>query len=131
MRKFILATASALSLAAGGAFFAGDAQAAPLFNGLQGGAPVSNIEHVQFFFGGRNYCFYPDGWHGPGWYWCGYAFRRGFGWGGGEGFHGWVRGGRGGPFRGPGRGGPVFHPLGHGPVGRGGPPGGGRGGRHH
>ena len=30
-----------------------------------------------------------DGWNGPGWYWCGYAWRRGYGWGGGYGYHGW------------------------------------------
>ena len=24
------------------------------------------VEKAQFFFGGRNFCFYPDGWHGPG-----------------------------------------------------------------
>src|SRR5215208_2071984 len=46
-------------------------------------------ESVQYFYGGRNYCWYPYGWNGPGWYWCGYAYRRGFGWGGGEGFRGW------------------------------------------
>ena len=47
------------------------------------------IESVQFLFGGRNYCWYPDGWRGPGWYWCGYEFRQGFGWGGGYGWNGW------------------------------------------
>ena len=34
-------------------------------------------EDVQYFYGGRNYCWYPYGWNGPGWYWCGYASRRG------------------------------------------------------
>jgi hypothetical protein len=67
-------------------------------------APPSAIEPAQFIFGGREYCWYPDGWHGPGFYWCGYAFRRGFGWGGGAGWHGW-RGGGG--FHG--RPGPGFH----------------------
>lgn len=69
---------------------------------------VSPIETVQYIYGGRNYCFYPDGWHGPGWYWCGYAFRRGFGWGGGYGFRGWDHRGYRPGFRGRGpyRGGP-------------------------
>jgi hypothetical protein len=31
---------------------------------------------------GRRYCFYFDGWHGPGWYRCGFAWRQGLGWGG-------------------------------------------------
>jgi hypothetical protein len=52
------------------------------------------LERIQFLYSGRNYCWYWDGWRGPGWYWCGYAFRRGFGWGGGEGWHGWAHGGR-------------------------------------
>jgi hypothetical protein len=56
---------------------------------------AAQIERVQFLFGGRNYCFYDDGWRGPGWYWCGYAFRRGFGWGGGSGWNGWHRHGGG------------------------------------
>jgi hypothetical protein len=71
---------------------------------------------VQYFLGGRQYCFYPGGWHGPGWYWCGYAYRRGFGWGGGAGWHGWRGGGfHGGGFHGgPGGG---SHGGGHGPGG--------------
>jgi hypothetical protein len=47
------------------------------------------VEKAQFIFGGREYCFYLDGWHGPGWYWCGYAWRRGLGWGGPQGWRGW------------------------------------------
>ena len=77
------------------------------------------LEKTQLFiFGGRHYCFYPDGWHGPGWYWCGYAWRHGFGWGGPSGWHGWHPGGPGpGPHPGPGmrlhRGGPGPHPHHH------------------
>ena len=41
---------------------------------------------------GRRYCFYFDGWHGAGWYRCGYAFRRGLGWGGVYGWQGWEYG---------------------------------------
>jgi hypothetical protein len=47
------------------------------------------VDQVQYVWGGRRHCWYPDGWHGPGWYWCGYRLRRGFGWGGEEGFRGW------------------------------------------
>jgi hypothetical protein len=53
-------------------------------------------ENVQFFFGGRNYCWYDNGWQGPGFYWCGCAFRTGLGWGGGYGWDGWHGGGPGG-----------------------------------
>ncbi len=52
-------------------------------------APIAPVENVQFFFGGRNYCWYNSGWRGPGYYWCGYAWRRGYGWGGGVGWNGW------------------------------------------
>lgn len=51
----------------------------------------AQFERVQFVFGGRDFCWYLSGWHGPGWYWCGYAWRNGFGWGGGEGWNGWRR----------------------------------------
>lgn len=50
------------------------------------------VEKVQFVFHDHNYCWYDGGWKGPGWYWCGYALRRGYGWGGVEGWHGWHHG---------------------------------------
>jgi len=48
---------------------------------------LSLIEKTQFLFGGQEYCWYDDAWNGPGWYWCGYATRRGFGFGGHSGWH--------------------------------------------
>lgn len=97
MRNWIYATA--VTIALGGALFAGPAQALPI-DRLNAAGALNNVERAQFFFGGRDYCWYDDGWHGPGFYWCGYAFRTGFGWGGGYGWHGWrgghIRGGRGG-----------------------------------
>ncbi|HZZ88582.1 MAG TPA: hypothetical protein VFE13_09645 [Caulobacteraceae bacterium] len=41
------------------------------------------------FWGGRHYCWYRGGWKGAGWYQCGYANRRGYGWGGGRGWNNW------------------------------------------
>ena len=41
---------------------------------------------------GRAYCFYFDGWHGAGWYRCGFAHRRNLGWGGEYGWQGWNYG---------------------------------------
>lgn len=61
---------------------------------------AAGVAASPFFWGGHNYCWYPDGWHGPGWYWCGYGARVGYGWGGGEGWHHWHHGayrGHGGP----------------------------------
>jgi hypothetical protein len=134
MRKLVLAAVSAVSLTAGAALFADHAQAAPLFDGLQGVAPPSNIANVQFFFFQRHrYCWYWDGWRGPGWYWCGYEWRDGFGWGGAYGWEGWTFPGYAAGYRrhfhgrrphgpGPGPGGPghvrpLFNRGGNGPVG--------------
>jgi hypothetical protein len=50
---------------------------------------------------GRRYCFYFDGWHGPGWYRCGFAWRSGLGWGGAYGWRGWHYGPAARRFRGP------------------------------
>lgn len=47
------------------------------------------IDQAQYVWGGRRYCWYNDAWRGPGWYWCGYAWRRGIGWGGPHGWRGW------------------------------------------
>jgi hypothetical protein len=124
------------------------AQAAPLqpqaFSAVFSPADGPVLDTVQYAWGGRNYCFYDGGWRGPGWYWCGYGARYGFGWGGGLGWHGWRGGGyhgaggvvgRGGwhgggdhGFHGGGHGG--FHGGGHGGHGGGGH-GGGGGGHHH
>ncbi len=95
----------------------------------------SLFEQAQFFWGGQNYCWYYNGWRGPGYYWCGYAWRRGYGWGGPVGWNGWrwhrggpsgFRGGPGGHFGG----GPGGH-FGGGPGDHfGGGPGHGFGGGH-
>jgi hypothetical protein len=101
MRKFTLIATAASALMAG-ALVSSAADAAPSFHAVPaptlealytpGGPPL--LQDVQYFWGGRNYCWYDGGWHGPGYYWCGYAGRRGLGWGGGYGWHGWGHGGR-------------------------------------
>ena len=112
MRQWIYAAAASLTLLG----VAGQANALP-FDRFTAAAVPTEIEQAQFFFGGRNYCWYDDGWQGPGYYWCGYAWRRGLGWGGGAGWHGW-HGGRGRVVVGrPGHGGGRpggGHPGGHG-----------------
>jgi hypothetical protein len=40
---------------------------------------------------GQSYSWYDDGWNGAGWYIVGYEFRRGFGFGGVEGWNHWRR----------------------------------------
>src|SRR5215475_11243199 len=48
-------------------------------------------EDVQFMWRGHRYCWYNTGWRGGGWYRCGFRWRRGLGWGGPVGWHGWKR----------------------------------------
>jgi hypothetical protein len=74
-----------------------DAASVPNPNGVRAAIDaLSVIDNVQVYvFGGRRFCWY-DGWNGPGWYWCGYGWRRGLGWGGGYGWRGWRGGWRGG-----------------------------------
>ena len=94
--RLLLSSFTAAALA--GSAMVPVAQAAP-FAGQsaveQSADGLAAIEKTQYAWGGRNYCWYPDGWRGPGWYWCGYSWRRGFGWGGGVGWHGWHGGGGG------------------------------------
>ena len=89
MRRFGVILTAAAALTTSGVI-ANNATAATL------GAPdamraavgsVDPMQNVQVFWShGRRYCWYDDGWHGPGFYWCGYAWRRGLGWGGGLGW---------------------------------------------
>jgi hypothetical protein len=94
MKHIVATTALAAAL---GVLGAGAAQAG-IGDGIASANVASDriapVENAQFIFGGQNYCWYDSGWQGPGWYWCGYAWRTGFGWGGGDGFHGWSHRGR-------------------------------------
>ena len=85
----------AISTVVAGAFalpFAGPAEAA-VGGGAIGlsvaAAQFAPVQQVQFFYDGRNYCWYDDGWQGPGFYLCGFAWNEGYGWGGGYGWNGW------------------------------------------
>ncbi len=143
---FAAIAAASLALSVGGALANPMPQWAPIEDGVPpaqlsfgvytpGDQPL--FEQAQLFlWGGRNYCWYDFGWHGPGYYWCGYARRRGYGWGGPVGWHGWGhgRGYRGGYGYSHGgyRGGGYHHAGGHyGGGGRGHAGGGFRGGAGH
>jgi hypothetical protein len=85
----LLAAAATLCLTATGS------SAMPMSSGaLKSALDATNLveQSALFVFEGRPYCFYFDGWHGPGWYRCGFAWRRGFGWGGVYGWQGWDYG---------------------------------------
>jgi len=97
------------------------ALAAALMTG--GVAPASaepglrqDVSVQVYLYAGRQYCWYDHAWRGPGWYECGYAWRRNLGWGGFYGWHGWG----GGHFPGGYPGGHHHH---HGPGRPGGHPG--------
>jgi hypothetical protein len=80
--------AAAALLGAGAA-----AQASPLLVvGVDGPRDGALVEKTQYFYSGHDYCFYDNAWRGPGFYWCGYAWRRGWGWGGPAGWRGWAYG---------------------------------------
>ena len=95
MRGIGLTLTAAVALIAGGVL-ADRLQAAPVAapEGLR--AALGSLDIVEkaqeLIWRGRRYCWYDDGWQGPGFYWCGYAWREGFGWGGGSGWHGWQHG---------------------------------------
>ena len=83
-------TGLALAMAMGFALpLAASAEAA--MGGALPPAQLLPVEQAQFFFLGHNFCWYDDGWQGPGWYWCNYAWNTGYGWGGGDGWRGWNR----------------------------------------
>ena len=94
MRNLKMAVALAGAIGIGtllGTFVSGAAQAAPISGALTDAAGMLNIvEQAQYVYGGRRHCWYNNGWQGPGWYRCGYANRRGYGWGGPRGWNGWV-----------------------------------------
>jgi hypothetical protein len=88
-RVHLLAATAALCLTATGS------SAMPMSAGaLNSALDATNLveKSAVYVVEGRRYCFYFDGWHGAGWYRCGYAFRRGLGWGGVYGWQGWDYG---------------------------------------
>jgi hypothetical protein len=92
MRRLLLAFGTASTLLAG--TMSGEVRAAPVstFGGFQSAlGEIGLVENVQYVFRGRRHCWYDDGWNGPGWYWCGYRLRHGFGWGGERGWNRWER----------------------------------------
>jgi hypothetical protein len=60
-----------------------------LTDAVDRGDVAPSLQEAQYLWAGRNYCWYPGGWRGPGYYWCGYSWRRGYGWGGPVGWNGW------------------------------------------
>ena len=95
MRRFAFTIVAATAFVIGVPTMGTNVSAAPI---AAPGTPdnMNMVERVQFIWLGHNYCWYDDAWNGAGWYWCGYAFNRGNGWGGGFGWHNWHGGHAGG-----------------------------------
>lgn len=85
-----------LAIAAGALLVATQANAGSFpvnkLTDANGGGLVDHVAVRVYVHEGNRYCFYGNGWHGPGWYRCGYAFRRGLGWGGVYGWNNWNYG---------------------------------------
>jgi hypothetical protein len=91
MRKLLFALTTSTALLSGAMITGLSAIAAP--GSIQGIATAAEdlgmIQNAAFIHEGRKHCWYGRGWHAAGWYWCGYAKRKGLGWGGEEGWNGW------------------------------------------
>jgi hypothetical protein len=95
MRRLVVTIAAATACLAGVPIMGASVGAAPIVapGAIRAAADDLNVvETVQFIWLGHDYCWFDDGWNGPGWYWCDYGGRVGVGWGGGYGWHNW-RGG--------------------------------------
>ncbi len=92
LRKFCLS----LAILASFAFPLGTAAEAAVadspFATADQAAQDTPVQDVNFIWGGRAYCWYPNGWRGAGFYVCGFQWSTGVGWGGGWGWNGWGGG---------------------------------------
>jgi hypothetical protein len=74
MRRFSLTLTAAAAVLTAAAFVPSTASATPL------GAPTSSGLGLDDMIQNVAFCFYVDGWNGPGMYECGFRHRRGQGW---------------------------------------------------
>jgi hypothetical protein len=94
MRNVLIGAAAAAALLAPITAGAQPQGAPQLIFGVDRADQAPAATPVQFLYSGRQYCWYPGGWRGPGFYWCGYSGRQGMGWGGPVGWMGYsYRGG--------------------------------------
>jgi hypothetical protein len=87
---YVCATTAALALSAS----SGNAMSINIGAGVKPALDATDViqKAAVYIVEGRPYCFYFDGWHGAGWYRCGFAHRRNLGWGGEYGWQGWTYG---------------------------------------
>ena len=84
---YVCATTAALAVSAS----SGHAMSINIGAGVMPALDATDViqKAAVYIVEGRPYCFYFDGWHGAGWYRCGFAHRRNLGWGGEYGWQGW------------------------------------------
>jgi len=99
MAKIFKTIGMSAALAIAG-LISGQAGAMPLGGPGKALDRIDLVAKAQYSYGGQSYCWYDDGWNGPGWYVCGQYTVRGVGWGGAAGWHGWTRSGGGAVVRG-------------------------------
>jgi len=87
---YVCATTAALALGASN----GHAMSINIGAGVRPALDATDViqKAAVYIVEGRPYCFYFDGWHGAGWYRCGFSHRRNLGWGGEYGWQGWSYG---------------------------------------
>jgi hypothetical protein len=92
MRKLLFVGAAAVALAMNSS--SGHAMSINIDAGLKPALDATDMmqKAAVFIIEGNRYCFYFNGWHGPGWYRCGFAWRRNLGWGGEYGWQSWSYG---------------------------------------
>jgi hypothetical protein len=87
---YVCATTAALALGASNAH----AMSINIGAGVKPALDATDLvqKAAVYIVEGRSYCFYFDGWHGAGWYRCGFSHRRNLGWGGEYGWQNWSYG---------------------------------------
>jgi hypothetical protein len=92
MRKLLCVGAAAMALAMSSN--SGNAMSINMGAALKPALDATDMiqKTAVFIVEGYRYCFYFNGWHGPGWYRCGFAWRRNLGWGGEYGWQSWTYG---------------------------------------
>ena len=92
MRRLCYFGAAAVALAMSAN--SGNAMSINLGAGLKPALDATDLvqKTAVFIVEGYRYCFYFNGCHGPGWYRCGFAWRRNLGWGGEYGWQSWSYG---------------------------------------
>ena len=76
MKRLLLSLTAVATVLAAGALVPSRAEASPLSASMGANAAIEALSPIQ----NVAFCFYVDGWNGPGLYECGFRNRQGLGW---------------------------------------------------